>query len=363
MRLSEDKAKKVTLFQHFIINEFSMRPRFRFSYVSVFCIALLVATGCGQDGREDAQYYFALDDHMVSSNRLMQRYTAWQLIEMTNYADGNHYYAQILPIAEKAVQITSNFEEYIGYLRAGLVTASGGLYPVDYADQSLAGRPVKYDNREISYAYFSKGDKSKGEELFKELAETKSKLNLLIDSLIYISKEIAYVNQEEIDQLKTDLALNDEQFILSDNGKDRDQVFRTSVAKVFPMLSMLQNKVIRSEAAILNFLHGKLSGQDLYWGGSPIPVSIPEKSFVYLGEKFSTEICFFFEGYYPPYLEKISVDGISLPIIQGRAHYETIARRKGENAYEVEIWVKDFADKKPKKYSKIFKYEVGTRCD
>ncbi len=50
-----------------------MRPRFRFSYVSVFCIALFLATGCGQDGREDAQYYFALDDHMVSSNRLMQK--------------------------------------------------------------------------------------------------------------------------------------------------------------------------------------------------------------------------------------------------------------------------------------------------
>lgn len=365
MRFSDDKAKKVTLFQHFIINEFSMRPRFRFSYVSVFCIALFSAAGCGQDGGEDAEYYFALDDHMVRSNVLLRKSNQCGIKLLSYYAYGGNYYTYALKYAEEADQIAVHFNGYIEFQRAGLLKASGGLYPVNFSDKSLAGRPVKFNDTEIAYTYFTKGNEPKGAELYKELAETRLKLNNLIDSLFRIPSEFVLIKQEEIDQLKKDLLLNDNQsfFAIHANEKGWNQMFNTTVAKTFPLLSMLQNEVIHSEACILNFLNGKLSGHDIYWGDPPVPVSIPEKSFVYLNEKFSTEICFFYEGNYPANLERISVDGISLPIVEGRAHYETIAKRKGENSYKVEIWVKDFADKTSKKYSKIFKYEVGTRCD
>lgn len=342
-----------------------MTPYFRLSYVSVFGIALILSSGCLQDRGEDAEYFFCMDDNIVSSNHLLQQSNWVKFKKIENYAGGNRYYAYILPFAKEIGQITAHFNEYIEYLRGGLIIASGGLYPNDFTDKSLAGRPVRYNDKGISYTYFSKGDKPKGTELYKELAEARLKLNNLIDSLVRIPKEVAYIKQEEINLLKNNLARNADQYLFfnTENGKDRNQVFKTSVSKAFPMLSMLQSEAIRWETTILDFLDGKLSGPDITWGHPPIPVSIPEKSFVYMGEKFSTDICFFSEGIYPPNLDKISVDGISVPIIQGRGHYETIARRKGENSYKVEIWVEDIFDNKLNRYSKIFKYEVGNKCD
>ncbi len=131
------------------------------------------------------------------------------------------------------------------------------------------------------------------------------------------------------------------------------------VQAVLPMLTKMKNDAKSSETAVLNYLMGKVGGEDIVFNKFRV-VSAPKKSYVIKGEKFETEL------FLSASSDKISgmsvqVDGSSVPVKGGVATYTATAGSTGVKKYNVNISIKNPVTGEVTREKGSFEYEVGER--
>jgi gliding motility-associated protein GldM len=132
------------------------------------------------------------------------------------------------------------------------------------------------------------------------------------------------------------------------------------VAAVFPMLSKMQSDAKASEAAILNHIFGKMTGEKIVFDGFE-PVISASKGYVIRGEKYEANV--FLSAYSTSAGDntKIYVNGSPLPVENGKGSYTASASSIGTKKFNVKIEVINPINGEIKEYAKEFEYEVGER--
>lgn len=163
------------------------------------------------------------------------------------------------------------------------------------------------------------------------------------------------------------LAIDDEAWKNSPNKKTgwSDFTFgHMPLGATMPIFTKYKNDIKASEAAVLNYLSGKVGA-----GGATVildkftVVSAPKKSYIIKGEKFETDVFLSASaGKDSQTGLSISVNGKGLrPDGDGVAKYSETASSVGIKKYKAAITVTDPVTGERKPYSKEFEYEVGER--
>jgi len=130
------------------------------------------------------------------------------------------------------------------------------------------------------------------------------------------------------------------------------------VAASWPLFTKFINDGKSSETACINFLAGLIGVSEIKVDAF-VAVSSPIKSYVMEGEQFETELSIGAVSKSMLSNSSIAVNGSSVPVIDGIAHYKTSASGVGEKSYKVSISVKNPTTGEVFTSSKDFKYEVG----
>ena len=131
------------------------------------------------------------------------------------------------------------------------------------------------------------------------------------------------------------------------------------VQAVLPMLTKMKNDAKSSETAILNYLLGKVGGEDIVFNKFRV-VSAPKKSYVIKGEKFETEL-FLSASSDKIKGMSVQVDGSNVPVKDGVANYTQTAGSTGVKKYNVNISITNPVTGEVTREQGAFEYEVGER--
>ena len=131
------------------------------------------------------------------------------------------------------------------------------------------------------------------------------------------------------------------------------------VQAVLPMLTKMKNDAKSSETAVLNYLMGKVGGEDIVFNKFRV-VSAPKKSYVIKGEKFETEL-FLSASSDKIKGMSVKVDGSNVPVKDGVANYTANANSTGVKKYNVNISITNPVTGEVTSEKGSFEYEVGER--
>ena len=185
----------------------------------------------------------------------------------------------------------------------------------------------------------------------------------------YKEKFLTFVDEEDKAKVAAELPLNidDVAWTKSPNKKKdwADFTFgHMPLGATMPIFTKFKNDVKASEAAILNYLSGKVGvgGADIVFEKYSV-VSAPKKSYIIKGEKFSTDVFLSASaGSDSQAGLAISVNGKGLRTdSDGVAKYETTANGLGVKKYTAAITVTNPVTGEKDTYRKEFEYEVGQR--
>lgn len=247
--------------------------------------------------------------------------------------------------AEDVKRISDEFVQYIEDLKQQLFDAAGGPSEKD------PEKPKRIKDKDVTTRLLVglENQPGKGYELMDKIKQTRETL-------------LGIVNNEPTVLSSFTLGIDEEAVAKSDK---KDWVYynfqQMPVAAVFPILTKIQNDAKSSSNTVLNYLLGKVSGADIVKFDAFQPVISARKGYVIRGEKYEAEI--FLSAYSTSAGEntKISVNGSSLPVEDGKATYETTTSGIGSKSYKVRIDVTNPLTNETDSYEKEFEYEVGER--
>ncbi len=258
--------------------------------------------------------------------------------------------------ADKARQYTKEFTDYVQGIRDHLIDESGNRNgEVDDGDYlEINGRKQLIGKRDYSAVTRIMVDEDKGSELEAKIAE-------------YKNKYLSLFNDDEREKYANNIPLQ-----IDDEAWKHDLMKRKNWADftfnhmpltaTLPIFSKFQNDAKASEAAVLNYLLGKVGSTDDLVFDKYAVVSSPKKTYIIKGEKFETELML------STYASKsvntgisIAVNGRNIPLKEGVAKYVAPATSLGKKTYNVVATLKNPTTGEVNKYTKKFEYEVGER--
>lgn len=297
--------------------------------------------------------FFSLDKGLKNSNEIVEK-TNQQILENINKQADAYKNEQNEAFRRAAIEANKTVEEfnaYVGKLWQDLFDAAGG------PSEHHPDMPKRMKDKDITTRMFvlgeggdSKNPKGVGFELERKINETREKLLALVDNDPEIAKSIPLKVEEDwktssIDK-KTSWA---------------DWKFRQMpVAAVFPLLTKIQSDAKSSATTVLNHLFKKVSGEEIKFDAFE-PVVSAASGYIVRGEKYVADV--FLSAYSTSAGDntRILVNGSALPVKEGKATWETVGSRLGENKYNVEIQVTNPLTGEVKSYKKEFSFEVGER--
>ncbi len=199
-------------------------------------------------------------------------------------------------------------------------------------------------------------DEGKGVELKDKILEYREKFLELVDSAdkATFEQEIA-------------LMIDDETWRKSKKKKKHGSWeaynFRQMpLAATLPIFSKFKNDAKATEAAVLNYLMGKVGGEEIVLDKFTV-VSAPRKSYVINGESFETEVFLSASASQASNTGvSIRVNGANLPTDEnGVAKWSAPARGAGIKTYTADISVTNPVTGEVDTYQRTFEYEVGER--
>lgn len=228
--------------------------------------------------------------------------------------------------------------------------------------------------------YVMKADKETGEMVRKDL---KNKKNFDITTRLMIGKDItgetgpaadlkkmiedyqtkfmSFIDKEDQPAYASKISMKiDDAWESSDKPSWAQFNFgHMPVQAVLPMLTKMKNDAKSSETAVLNYLMGKVGGEDIVFNKFRV-VSAPKKSYVIKGEKFETEL-FLSASSDKIKGMSVNVDGRSIPVKDGVATYTQTAGQTGVKKYDVNISITNPVTGEVTREKGTFEYEVGER--
>jgi gliding motility-associated protein GldM len=249
---------------------------------------------------------------------------------------------------DKVALISKEGSDYVNGIKTYLVEKSGGYETVDGREQLKSLRDYDITTRLLV-------NEKKGDELKDKMLDIKEKFLSLIDDAD--KREFAS---------KLPIAIDTVTWTKGRNPKSSwaDFTFgHMPLGACMPIFNKFTNDIKSSEAAVLNYLAGKVGLTEEVVLDQFRVVSSPKKSYVIKGEKFETEVFLSASaGKSSNTGVKISVGGANLPVNdEGAAKWSTTATSVGIKKYEAVASVFNPVTKETKSYRQTFEYEVGER--
>ncbi|MCO6459878.1 MAG: gliding motility protein GldM [Saprospiraceae bacterium] len=257
-------------------------------------------------------------------------------------------FAKYAERTDPAKVATEEFTSFIDGIIKKMVDETGGMVPDEHSTDPNDLRMKGYKDKEVTTRVLV--NEGKGAEIEKKLGELKEKLSSLFDD--------------------ADKATNIPKLALDiDPAWKQSRTHKSWAAYNFshmplgaalPILNKLKNDAKSSEAAVLNYLMNKIGATtDLVFDKFQV-VSASKKSYVVLGEKFETDI-FLSSSSSNIKGMSVTVNGASVPNVDGVAKYSVTATAPGIKKYNAKISLTNPVTKKVETYSGDFEYEVGLR--
>lgn len=271
--------------------------------------------------------------------------------ELQTYADRAN------PVRE----LSKEFVDYIESIKNHLIDISGNKNGEKDAGDYMMAEGVEQlkgmKNKDVTTKYLVLGAKDKniepeGPKIRQKIIDTRDKF-------------LTYIDEADRQAFMDNIALeiDDESWKQSKDKKSwTDYNFRQMpVGALLPVFTKFQNDAKATEAAILNYLLGKVGGEDLVLDKFQV-VSSPKKTYVIKGEQFETAV--FLSASASETTNTgvaIKVNGASLPVKDGVATFTQTASDTGVKKYTATISVTNPVTNETNTYEGNFEYEVGLR--
>jgi len=309
--------------------------------------------------------FFVIDSGIKNSNTVFDaaNTTALQSLEKSVEQDRSRY-QPLLDVAKETQRVSKEFDQYVETIRDAMVTETGGYYTEEESEEH-AGQPKGYKNKDVTTRYLV--TEKKGDELEQKINATREQLLALVRKLA--GTPGTAITNETIAELEKSISLK-----VSDSWKKDKKALKQNknltwaeytfkqmpLASVFPLLTKVQNDMKSSEAAILNYLVSNV-GATSFKVDQFIPISSAKKSYIIAGESYEAEISVGASSKSITDNIAVSVDGRSIPVVDGIAKYNVNPNSTGVKSYNVNVTLTNPVTGKRETYTKAFGYEVGRR--
>lgn len=244
--------------------------------------------------------------------------------------------------AVKAIEISKEFCTYMDGVTSELTEKAGGPDTEHYKD----GRPKHFKDKDVTTRWFIM--EKKGDEIEAKVRETREKLlNVIRDPK---DKEV----------IAKSMPLNIEELPAGVKSWVELKFKQMPVAAVMPLFTKMQADAKTSETAILNYLAGKVNGNDIKFDNFKVAIA-PKTGYVIAGEKFEADVYLAAFSSNPGTGVSINVNGQGLALKEGVAHYETTSNEIGKKTVNATANIVNPLTKETKSVKGEFTYEVGRR--
>lgn len=208
-------------------------------------------------------------------------------------------------------------------------------------------------NKDVTTKYLVEG--GKGDELKAKILEAREAYMQLFDDA-----------DRESHASSISLEIDDETWKTSINkhttGWSHYNFNHMPIGATLPIFRKYINDAKSSEAAVLNYLVGKVGGEDIVLDKFLV-VSSPKKTYIINGERFETDVFLSAAASNQSNTEiTIKVNGQTLAVNEnGEAKYAQTASGVGLKKYRANISVFNPTTQETKEYTGEFEYEVGER--
>lgn len=284
--------------------------------------------------------FFSLDKGMKNSRNIVQRNNEAMISGIDEQAKAypSPKNDELAGKAKEAQRIADEFVSYMDGIRTKLFEIAKG------PSKDNPEIPQDIRNKDVTTNLFI--NEGLGNEIEAKIKETREKLLALTGN----DPKVAEALPLEVEALPANTEMK---------TWSEFKFKQMPVAAVFPIVGKMQSDAKSSASAIINWAAEQMGKIDIKFDAFQPAVSA-EKSYVIQGEKYSADI---FLSAFSTKADNvsISVNGSSLPVKDGLAHWETSASGLGEKTFNVSINVKNPLTGEMKNYKKDFKYEVGQR--
>ena len=289
-----------------------------------------------------------VDKGLVKANDALDAANKELPSEIKKSAEKGQQFKVYADRVDQVAAISKEGSEYIDGIKNFLVEKGGGYEEVDGIQKLKAQRDYDLTTRLLV-------NEGKGEEMKGKMLEIRDKLIALVDE----EDKAAFAS-------KLPINIDDETWKKSANKKASwaDFTFgHMPLGATMPIFSKFTNDIKSSEAAVLNYLAGKVGLTDEVVLDQFRVVSSPKKSYIIKGEKFETDVFLSASaGSSSNTGITISVNGANLPVgSDGSAKWSTTANEIGIRKYKAVANVFNPVTKETKSYASEFEFEVGER--
>lgn len=283
--------------------------------------------------------FFTIDESLQESSKLVESSNQKLAKAINDQIDAYPEFETYKEKVSQAQTIAQTFFNEVGVMKSELIELAGGLDENDL--------PVRLSDKDITTKFLVK--EGRGAELEKRILEIRTQLLNLIEQ------------EEERNILAKNLPLKVHEIPTNSEKKTWAQFAfqQMPVAAVIPVLTKFQNDVKVAETAILNHFFNEMN-LEIIKPNEFIPVVSADKSYIVRGESYKSEI---FLGAYNSTADNISVsiDGRAVPVVDGKAIFETRPNSIGNKSHKLHISVTNPQTGTVNEYTKVFGYEVGER--
>lgn len=334
--------------------------------------------------------FFMLDKGLEANNEIVEGSVASTIASMEETVKTKTQYKPLVDNSKKVNVLTKQFDIYIDSIRERMVMESGGIYSTEATrgkyeamgytgsllhlteDEGLVGKPSGKKDKDTPQRIFVSGEYGNRKE---------APVGPTIDKKVQDLRD-AYVNfvaglwdnggipttvfadeskkEAALKELKDNLTLTSSETYKPEEHENKSWEEYTfghmPVAAIYPMLRKFQNDARTSEAAVVNFLASQIGKMEVTYDKFDVFAQSP-KPYVLIGETYEAEIAL---GAYSSQAGfTVSVNGRSLPVVDGKAKFTASGSRVGEQKYTATIGVTNPQTGEKEVFKKDFFYEVG----
>ncbi len=246
--------------------------------------------------------------------------------------------------------LSKEFNDYVQGIIDSMVNATGG-YKTDPRTgiTALKGEKNKYIATRLMVGKDPAANNGKGGELEKKILETRDKFLEFIEP----ADRAEFVN-------KVSMTVDSAWRSTSKKNWAHFNFNHMPLGATLPILNKLQNDAKSTEAAVLNYLMGKVGGEEIKFDKYQV-VSAPKKSYIINGEKYEADLYLSASSSNVGTNMTASVNGANIPVAEGVAKYSVVPTGVGTKKYTARFSVVNPVTNQTTTVENEFEYEVGER--
>lgn len=344
------------------------------STLSVFFFVILCMStqSCQQENMTESslEAFWALDLSIRENNNSLTHTNAWKTDQLERNSKLKPAFNSLILRYKNVRDVGSRLSEYIERQRQNIIEESGGF---DTQKEEVPHylrwkqKPKHLEDLKSATQIFIQGSKhypAQGKVLADKIQQYKKQYVELFakvweDKYIPNSVFPDVPNKDSLlNILESKVQITD--LTKSPSGTDwlNYRFANKPLAVALPILSQLEQDILRSEKALLDFILPRTEGVSIRYDSLDV-IAYSTNARVQLGETYEAQIRI---GTYSTQVQyEAWVDGKQLEIKEGKALFKTIPTKTGEQWYEVRVTVRNPITKVEETVSKSFSYNVSPK--